>query len=218
MDKAREHVLWGCRTMCARNYVLGTSGNISARVSGGDLFVITPTSMPYDELRPEDLVVGSMDGSILQGARKPSIEFSMHLEIFRRRPDVAAIVHTHSAFATAAGSMRGINEVPLMDIEAALYLGGNIAVAPFAPPGSVSLARHAADGLGSFAGVVLENHGAIGVGKTMRDAMTAADIVERACQIFLTVSAAGEVKILPEEYAAACRLESARKRGVAGPG
>lgn len=218
MRQTREDVLWGCKTMCGRGHVLGTSGNISARAPGRDLFVITPTSMPYDQLRPEDLVAGDMDSAVAEGTRKPSIEFSMHLEIYRRRLDVAAVVHTHSPYATAAGAMRGVARVQLMDVEAALYLGGDIAVAPFALPGSKDLAVNVVSSLGTLAGVILENHGAVGVGRTMRDAVTAADIVERACRMFLAVSAAGAVKTLPEEHLAALARESAWKRGLAVPG
>lgn len=200
--------------MAARGYALGTSGNVSARVSGEDLFVITPTSLPYDRLGPDDLVVADMTGAVVEGTRKPSIEISMHLAILRRRPDVSAVVHTHSAYATAAGTLQGIARVPLLDIEAALYLGGDIAVAPFAPPGGPELAESAAQGLGSLAGVILESHGAVGVGKTMRDALTAADVLERTCRIFMAVVAAGKPKALPKEYLEVCLRDSARIRGV----
>ena len=214
MNKAREQVLWGCRTMCARGYALGTSGNISARVEGTDLFVITPTSVPYEGLSPDDLVVADLSGTIVEGARHPSIEFSMHRAILEKRPDVAAIVHTHSAYATAAGSTKGVSVVPLVDIESALYLGGDIRVAPFAPPGTPELAESVAESLGFAAGVILESHGAVGVGGTMEAAMTAADILERTCLIYMTARAAGGAKPLPEAYLARCLAESARKRGV----
>lgn len=214
MNTAKEHVLWGCKTMCARGYALGTSGNISVRVEGTDFFVITPTSVAYAGLSADDLVVADLLGNIVEGARQPSIECSMHRAIFAKRPDVAAIVHTHSAYATAAGSTQGVSAVPLVDIESALYLGGDIRVAPFAPPGTEALAKNVVEHLGLTAGVILESHGAVGVGNTMEAAMTAADILERTCLIYMTARAAGGVTPLPGAYLAECLAQSAKKRGV----
>lgn len=214
MDDAKKQVLWGCAAMCRKGYALGTSGNVSARVAGRDLFVVTPTSVPYDDLGPDDLVLVTLEGAIASGWRKPSIEADLHREIYRRRPDVAAVVHTHSVHATTAGSLVGLDAVPLADVESALYLGGHIRIAPFAPPGTRELAEAAVGCLGQRAGVILESHGAVGVGSAMADAMTAADVLERACMIFLTARAAGGVKPLPEDYLAAAVAESAVKRGV----
>ena len=214
MIQAKEHVLWGCKTICERGYVLGTSGNISSRVAGKDLVVITPTSLPYDELTAEDLVLADMAGEVLSQGKKPSIELSLHLAVYRQRPDVHSIVHTHSAYATAAGALHELGRVPLLDIEAAIYIGGDINIAPFAAPGSAELAEKTTAALDTNAGAILGNHGAIGVGKSMRAAMTAADIVERACMIFLTATAAGKITPLPEEYLRICCEKSARARGV----
>lgn len=212
--KAKEAVLWGCKVMCERGYALGTVGNISARVKGTDLFVITPSSTPYDTLTPDDLVVGNMEGEIVEGTKRPSIEFSMHRNIFRRRPDVDAIIHTHSTYATAAGSIDGVDTIPAIDIETAGYLGGDIVVAPFAPPGSEELAKNVEEGIGDKGGVILASHGAIGVGTTMQAAMLASDNVERTCQMYLAISAAGKVRILPESYLKSSHEASLKKRGV----
>lgn len=194
---AKEQVLQGCGLICARGYVLGTAGNISVRVADDALFVITPTTLPYDEMTAEDLVVADMAGNIVAGNRQPSMEISLHRSILLTRPDVRCIVHTHSKFATAASSMRDVNEVPVIDIETAIYIGGDIAIAPFAPPGSEDLARNVTRSLGDLAGVLMESHGAISVGQTMREALTAGDIIERNCEMFLLIRAAGEAKPLP---------------------
>lgn len=94
IQKAKEQVMWGCRTMVDKGYALGTAGNISARVEGEPLFVITPSARPYLTMKPEDLAVGDMDGNVVSGPYKPSIEFSMHLGIYKERPEVNCIVHT----------------------------------------------------------------------------------------------------------------------------
>ena len=197
LHNAKEHVLWGCRTMCARGYVLGTSGNISSRVGDENLFVVTPSSYPYEELTPDDLVVVDMEGKVNAGSRKPSIESDMHRLILLARPDVQCVVHTHSTFATAVSSMQDVDTVPILDIETALYIGGDIPVAPFALPGSEALAHNVVTVLQDRAGVILEGHGAVGVGQTMKDAMTANDILERSCEMFCIIRSAGKLKPLP---------------------
>ncbi len=214
LQEAKEQVLWGCRTMCGRGYVLGTAGNISARVAGENLFVITPTSLPYEDLCGGDLVVADMEGTIVEGERKPSIEFTMHRNIMLKRSDVRCIVHTHSKFATAASSIAGVSAIPVIDIETVVYIGGDVPVAPFAAPGSEELAVIVADSLGDMAGVLMEAHGAIGVGRTMKEAMIASDNIERTCEMFLAIKACGDIKPLPEDFLRAFRERSRKKRGL----
>lgn len=210
IERAKEQVMWGCRTMVEKGYALGTAGNISARVEGEELFVITPSARPYLTMKTEDLAVGDMEGNVVSGPYSPSIEFSMHLGIFRERPEVGCIVHTHSKSATAVSAMEGIEQVPVMDIEGVVYLGGEILVAPFAPPGSKELAAFVRETIGTNAGLLMANHGAIGTGLTMEDAMINSDNVERACEMYLAILAAGrQVRKLPEDY-----MEFAKKRSL----
>jgi L-fuculose-phosphate aldolase len=213
--EAKKQVLWGCRTMCDKGYVLGTAGNISARVEGRDLFVITPSSLPYEDLRGADLAVADMRGNIVEGEKKPSIELAMHRGILLKRPDVRCIVHTHSKFAAAASSIAGVNVIPVIDIETVIYIGGDIPIAPFAAPGSDALAINAADSIGVAAGILLEAHGAVGVGRTMKEAMIASDNVERTCEMFLAIKACGGIKPLPEDFLRSFKEESLQRRGLA---
>ena len=157
LKQAKQEVLKGCRLTCAKNFTVGTAGNISARVLGEDRFVITPTSMDYNRLTEEDLVVIDMDGHVVEGKWKPSIEHNLHRYIFKNRPDVNAVVHVHSTYATAYASIEGIEEMLALDIEAANYLGGDLKIAAFAPPGSDELAEAVRDQLGELAGVLMRN-------------------------------------------------------------
>lgn len=214
IHEAKQSVLWGCRTMRSRGYVLGTAGNISAKVAESDVFVITPTSLPYAKLTEDDLALVDMNGAVVAGRHAPSIEFGMHRAIYANRPDVRCTVHTHSKFATAASSLAGIDCVPIIDIETAFYIGGPIPIAHFAPPGSEELAQNAAAFLGDVAGLLLEGHGAVGVGQTMEEAMTACDNVERTCEMFLCLRACGEIKPLPENFVREYCDQSRKARGV----
>lgn len=213
--KAKQDVLWGCKMMVEKGYALGTAGNISARVEGENLFVITPTAMPYASLTEENLVVGDMEGNIVSGKYQPSIEFSMHLGIMLLRPEVNAVVHTHSKYATAISAIDGIGAVPTMDIEGIVYLGGELEVAPFAPPGSKELAEYVKHTIGTNAGLIMANHGAIGVGVTMEDAMIASDNVERACEMYLPILATGlKLRALPEDYVEMTKKRSLQRRNI----
>lgn len=200
LKKAKEEVLRACKIISGNGFVLGTAGNISAIVEGENLFVITPSSYPYNIMKEEDLVVSDMEGNIVEGNRKPSIEFSMHRFIYLKRPDAKAIVHSHSPYATAASSINGVTSIPAIDIEAAFGLGGDINVASFAPPGSPELAANVKEAIGKKGGVLLANHGAIGIGVNMDSALLASDNIERNCKMYLSIMSVGELKTMPQDF------------------
>ena len=191
LQKAKEEVLWGCRLMVERGYLLGTVGNLSARADGTDLVVITPTSLPYDTMTEEDLVVVNLNGEIVSGKHQPSIECSMHLGVYRARPELRALVHTHSKYATTVSLIKELDIMPAIDTEQSLYLGGDINIVPFAFPGSKELAEYVKEGIGTNAGLLMANHGALGVGISMKDAVIASDIIERNSEMYLLLKAGG---------------------------
>ncbi|MCR4402035.1 MAG: class II aldolase/adducin family protein [Firmicutes bacterium] len=176
----------------------GTSGNISARVPGMDCFYITPSGMAYESLRPEDIVGVDLDGRVVDGARRPSIEHMMHAAILRARADVAAVVHTHSTYATAVASAR-LAIPPFLETLIAATRGREVRVAEFAPAGSRELAEVAVRALGGDSAVLLANHGVIGVGRDLDEAMNVCEIVERAAMVFLLSRLAGGPAPVPEE-------------------
>ena len=187
-----------------RGLVLGKAGNVSQRLKqtdGPDLLVITPTSRYYDSLAAEDMPVVDFDGQIIDGKLAPSSELRLHLAIYASRLDVGAVVHTHSAHVSAL-AVAGIGIPAVLDEEVAL-LGGDIKVAEYGASGSETLAHNAVEALGDRNAVILANHGAVGIGKTLRDALDASELVEKAARVYLLALAAGKVNILsPESFAA----------------
>ena len=211
LQKAKEEVLWGCRLMVERGYLLGTVGNLSARADGTDLVVITPTSLPYDTMTEEDLVVVNLNGEIVSGKHQPSIECSMHLGVYRARPELRALVHTHSKYATTVSLIKELDIMPAIDTEQSLYLGGDINIVPFAFPGSKELAEYVKEGIGTNAGL----HGALGVGISMKDAVIASDIIERNSEMYLLLKAGGfDYKPMTEDYKVFVKEKSKKKRQV----
>jgi len=214
IEMAKEAVLHGCRVMVQKGLTVGTAGNISQRADSDGVFVITPTSMDYSILTREDLIVVDYEGNVVSGRWKPSIEVSMHRLILANRKDVQAVVHTHSLYATAFASSKDAVVLPAFAIEVVSYLGGEIAIADFAPPGSQELAEATAKALGTNAAVLMRNHGAIGVGGTMSDALTAAEILEKSCQIAFFSRLMGGLLGLPPAFVDAAKIKSLKKRGV----
>ncbi|HHY29616.1 MAG TPA: class II aldolase/adducin family protein [Syntrophaceticus sp.] len=163
--------------------VSGTWGNISVRLSNPDSFLITPSGVPYHELTAEDLVIIDLQGEVLAGRLKPSSETPLHAAIYRARQDINGIVHTHSSYA----SVFTVTRKPLPPVleEMAQLLGGDVRVAPYAPAGTDELAAAAVSALGDRAAVLLANHGVVGVGRSLREALLVCQVVEKGALVYL---------------------------------
>ena len=153
-NAAKREIIETARAMLAKGLVQGTGGNFSVRCARG--MIITPSGMDYGALTPDDLPVLSLGGEMVEGFRKPSVERELHAEIYRRRPDVNAVIHTHSVYATAAAALRA--PMPALTDNQAVLFGGPVPCAEYAPIGTEKLARSAAQALGCGCGVLLANH------------------------------------------------------------
>ena len=175
------------REMYRRGLVGAYSGNTSLRLAGsGDegLLLVTPTHHPYYRLQPDELVVVNLDGEPVSPApMRPSSETRLHLEIYRQRNDVQAVVHTHSIYASVAAVI-GRDIPPLID-EMLLTIGGPVKVSKYAFPGTQELAEEAQVALGERNAALLRNHGVVGVGPDIWEALEVCDLVERLAQIFV---------------------------------
>ena len=157
----RTEVVRVARLLRERKLAIGTSGNVAARLADGRI-AITPSTMDYDEMAPDDIVIVEADGSPSEGRHQPSSEVQIHLEVFAARPDVQAIVHTHSPFATTWAAAR--REIPAVHYILALLVApgrDTLRVAPYATFGTVELARNAVTTLGTDHAVLLASHGAV---------------------------------------------------------
>jgi L-fuculose-phosphate aldolase len=178
--------------------VVGSAGNISMRAPDANRWVITPSSIAYDELTPEQVVVIDEDEDLVEGERAASFETPVHLAIYRARSDVAAIVHTHSRCATTMALLR--KKIPPVLDEMVVYLGGPVEVARYGTSGSEALAANVVDALGQRSAVLLAAHGVLTTGKDLRKAYKNAELVEHVAQIVLTAGMiGGELPLLPDE-------------------
>ena len=180
--------------------VAGASGNASLQLQGraeGALVLITPSNRPYAQMGPEDLVVIGLGGEQVEGELMPSSETALHLKLYKTRPDIRVVVHTHSIFASVA-AVAGMAIPPVVD-EMVIKVGGSVEVAEYAFPSSEELAERACLALGERNAVLLRNHGMVGVGGTPAEALEVCRLVERVAQIFVFASLLGKASPLPPE-------------------
>ena len=182
----REEIVAVSQALDDAGLVPNKSGNVSRRSSGG--FLITPAGVPYRELTPGQIVASNPGGEPEQGGARPSSEWRMHAAIYAQRPDVSAIVHTHSPHATAlACAGRGIPPFHYMIALA----GGDICCMPYATFGTPELADNAVRGLAGRRATLLANHGVMAVGASLREAHSVAVEVENLAGQYLALLAAG---------------------------
>ena len=186
-SEQRANLTEATREMYRRGLVGAYSGNTSLRLAdAGDdsLLLVTPTHHPYYRLQPDELVVVNLEGEpVLPAPMQPSSETLLHLEIYRQRPDVQAVAHTHSIYASVAAVI-GRDIPPLID-EMLMTIGGPIKVSRYAFPGTQELAEQAYAALGDRNAALLRNHGTVGVGPDIWEALEVCDLVERLAQIFV---------------------------------
>ena len=177
---ARREVIDTALAMSRRGLSPGRSGNVSRRWAGGML--ITPSGMAYDAIGPSDVVFVGEDGSVASGQHTPSSEWRFHLSAYAARPDMGAVVHTHSMHATVLACAG--RSIPAFHYMVAIAGGRDIPLAPYATFGTKRLARHVAKGLEKRNACLMANHGQIAIGATCAKAL----------------DLAGEVEILSEQY------------------
>ncbi|SEH91462.1 L-ribulose 5-phosphate 4-epimerase [Mycolicibacterium rutilum] len=158
--------------------VIWTAGNVSARVPGRELMVIKPSGAEYDSLTPADMVVCDLYGNLVDGNLNPSSDTAAHAYVYRHMPEVGGVVHTHSTYATAWAA-RG-EPIPCVLTMIADEFGGDIPVGPFALIGDDSIGRGIVETLrdSRSPAVLMRNHGPFTIGRTARDAVKAAVMVE----------------------------------------
>ncbi|MFB6490986.1 MAG: class II aldolase/adducin family protein [Thermoproteus sp. AZ2] len=166
-----EEVVEYYKFLYLRGHVSLLSGNISVRAD--DCILITPTSAPKPLLTPRDLVCIDLRGNVVRGERRPSSEWRMHVAIYRARPDVNAVVHTHAVLPTILAERLK----PGLLAESESYLGGGIAVVPPIKPGTWELAEAVAAALARDNVAVLKKHGVVAVGPALAEAVNRAEVL-----------------------------------------
>ena len=190
---AGEGIVRVCRRLYERGLVAGPDGNVSVRLAGGAILV-TPSGMSKVDVEPGDLVLVDGDGVLLDGDRRPSSELKMHLRIYRRRPDVHAVVHAHPPVATGFAVAGESFVAPILP-EVILQMGA-VPLVPYATPGTDALADRFEPYLDGHDAFLMANHGATTVGATLESAHQRMESLEHAARILLVARSLGRINEL----------------------
>jgi L-ribulose-5-phosphate 4-epimerase len=177
--------------------VVWTGGNVSARDPDSGLVAIKPSGVRYGQLTAESMVVLDLDGRVVEGDLKPSSDTASHLYIYRHRPDINGVVHTHSRYATAFAAVG--RPIPVYLTAQADEFGGEIPCAGFAFIGDDSIGSLVVDGIGRSPAILLKNHGVFTVGRSARAAVKAAVMVEDIAATVFAALQLGTPDVLPDE-------------------
>ena len=187
---AREEVVAIARRMTADGLVVGTSGNVSTRV--GDHVAVTPSGVDYATMTADDVCLVDLDGTVVDGALRPTSELPLHLLCYRRH-DARAVVHTHSTAAVALSLL--CDEVPAVHYQTAMF-GGSVRVAEYAAFGSDALAENVSAVLADRTAAVMRHHGTLVLAGTLGKAYDGARQLEWMCDVWLRASAVGPPSLL----------------------
>lgn len=194
-SELREALLFTYAEMIRRGLNQGTAGNVSVRCPQIDRFLVTPSGMPLEVMTPDAMVLMDTQGEVI-GEGKPSSEWRFHRDILAARPDVGAVVHTHSVAATALACLR--QGIPAFHYMVAVAGGADIRCAPYALFGTQELSDAALVALEDRKACLMANHGLIALGNDLSQALNLAQEVETLAQQYLAAKQFGEPVLLSQ--------------------
>ena len=200
-----EHGYFGALT--------GSGGNVSVRIEEENAFAITPSGRPYTKMEPHDICILDFEKNQIEGAHAPSIESGMHVAIYKRRPDVNAVVHTHQNKASIFSVIN--RPIPALFDEVCMNIGGIVDVVPYALSGSRKLAENVAGKLGNGCNCyIMQNHGVLCLGRTIEKACLNAELLEKVAAIYADALFTGQdISTLPEDTISLFKLPGKESRG-----
>jgi len=200
LERLKEELVQLHLELPKNHLVVWTSGNISGRDPQTGFVVIKPSGIRYEELTSEDMVVVDLDGKVVEGQHKPSSDTFAHVYVYRHRPEVNGVVHTHSTFATAwAAAGRSIPPVLTAICD---EFGGPIPVGAYAKIGGDEIGQEIVRSIGNNPAILMKNHGVFTIGKTPEAAVKAAVMVEDVARTVFYALQLGPLDEIPAEEVA----------------
>ncbi len=197
LDALRE-TLWQLHLELPKNdLVKWTGGNVSARDPETGYVVIKPSGVRYEAMTPEDMVIVDLEGDVIEGDLKPSSDTLSHLYIYRHRPDVGGVVHTHSPYATAFAAVG--KPIPVCLTAIADEFGGPIPCGGFALIGSEAIGKVVVESIGSSSAVLLRKHGVFTIGPDAEAAVKAAVMTEDVAKAVWLAMQIGDLDLIAED-------------------
>ena len=194
-EAIKHELIETARELLRVGLVEGTAGNLSARLPDGNV-VMSPSSLDYEVMTADDLVVVDLDGNVVQGERAPTSEKALHLACLKAHDDIGSVIHSHAKYATMFAITH--QPIPCVIEEFDIYVGGEVPIAEYELTGSDDLGEEVARHVEDRGAVLMANHGLLTVGKNLAQAYKVASLVERTAEIVWGARALGEIVPLPE--------------------
>ncbi len=197
----KQEVLKYSQIIAKEGYVVGSGGNVSLRIPGEEALAITPSGMDYFDLSADDICIVGYDSTLIEGPHRPSVETGFHIAVYRNRPDVNAVMHTHQVFASVFTLLN--QPIPALFDEQVLRLGNIVDIVPYAVSGSPELARNVAGKLGNNCNCyLLQNHGALCLGIDLNKALQNVKLLEKTARVYYyALTLKKEITNIPEPAA-----------------
>jgi L-fuculose-phosphate aldolase len=211
-QQLKQDIVCICRMLHRKNYLAATDGNVSVRL--GDRLLTTPSGVHKGLMEADQIITVDLMGRVLAGEGKPTSEIRMHLLAYELRPEVTAVVHAHLPYATAC-TLAGIDLLEPILPEVVITLGG-IPTAPYATPGSTAVAESIREFIREYDAVLLSRHGAMTVGRDVRDAYNKMEKLEHMARVVLAARLQGPLAPLPAAEAEKLRRIGEKYRGGGG--
>jgi len=199
LNERKNQLVTVCKKLLADGYVIGSAGNVSERLiyNEQELILITPSNVRYDEMKSDDLLIINLEGKVIEGERNPSVEKHLHLNIYKARDDVNAVIHSHGIYSTILSTLN-LSLPPIIE-ELVPYLGGEIVCAEYGEAGTEELARNVVKSLEDKNAVLLANHGNLCCGSHLDGAYMVLKYLERGAKIYYLAKLIKDPNLLPEE-------------------
>lgn len=201
LEQLREEVCEGNLELARQGLVAWTGGNLSALDTERNVIVIKPSGMLYSEMTPKDMVIVDMNGKIVEGNHGPSSDTSSHLGIYRGKPEVRSVIHTHSTYATAFAAVG--KEIPACLTAIADEFGGPIPCGGYAAIGSDEIGKEILAKIGDSPAILMKQHGVFTIGTSIKKALQAAVMVEDVAKTVTVAMQIGQIENLTDEQIAA---------------
>jgi L-ribulose-5-phosphate 4-epimerase len=211
LHRLKETVCEYNKLLPTHGLVTMTSGNVSGRDPESGYVVIKPSGVSFDDLTPEDMSVVDLDGNVVAGHLKPSVDTSTHLCVYRHMPNIASVIHTHSNYATAFAALG--EPIPCCLTAIADEFGGPIPISAYARIGHEEIGREIVRKIGSCPAILIKNHGVFTVGRTVPEAFKAAVMLEDVAKTVYIAKSMGEPIEIPEEEVARAHRRYVEKYG-----
>jgi len=195
LENLKKEVYQAHLKLWENKLVMWTSGNVSGRDPKTDYVVIKPSGVSYDKLSPNHLVVVDLNGNIIEGNLKPSVDMATHLYVYKHMPEVMAVIHTHSTYASAFAAIG--KPIPVCLTAMADFFGGDIPMGELVLIGEEEIGKEMVGKIGKSKAILMKNHGPFTIGKNVNEALQAAVFLEEAAKILIMSKILGEAQPIP---------------------